>query len=82
MKGSTKDSATNSSTVSRSGCFPRGRFQGMMVPASAKEKTGMVKNLWGKEKLARAEAKNGYRGAVCFVMLPFFTGVHMEKNNG
>ena len=55
-----------------------------MVPASAKEKTGMVKNLGGKEKLAeaRAEAKNGYRGAVCFVMLPFFTGVHMEKNNG
>jgi hypothetical protein len=27
-------------------CFPRGRFQSMMAPASAKEKTGMVKNLW------------------------------------
>ena len=64
-------------------CFPRGRFQSMMAPASAKEKTGMVKNLC-KENLAeaRAEAKNGYRGAVCFMMLLFFNGVHMEKNNG
>jgi hypothetical protein len=42
-------------------CFPRGRFQSMMAPAAA-----MVKNLGqGKLAEARAEAKNGYRGAVC-----------------
>ena len=50
-----------------------------MVPASAKEKTGMVKNLGGKEKLARAEAKNGYRGAVCFVMLLFLPGCTWKR---
>ena len=38
----------------------------------------MCKENWWKG--ARADrAKNGYRGAVCFVMLLFLNGVHMER---
>ena len=64
-----------SSTVSRSGRFPRGLFQSMMAPAAA-----MMKNLgarktggstcWSQKWLQRRRL---------FYDAPFFYGVHMER---